>query len=209
MKKSFSVILATLLIATMLLSACGPTETTAPTAAPVVPTVAQVQPTEPLPTQPPPPAAPGITKVNFWHSMAGDIGGKAIPQMVNEFNASQDACYIVYTYQGSYDDSLNKLKAGLQSNDIPTIIQLYDIGTRLMVDLDVIEQARVRAAGADLLQIGAEHLDGPLHLRGRRLLDVFDHVQSPLRTSVPTSSPWRTRRSAPCSWMFITRKGRP
>ena len=40
MKKSFSVILATLLIATMLLSACGPTETTAPTAAPVVPTVA-------------------------------------------------------------------------------------------------------------------------------------------------------------------------
>jgi len=71
--------------------------------------------------------------------MAGDIGGKAIPQMTNDFNASQDSCYVVYTYAGSYDDSLNKLKAGLQSKDTPTVIQLYDIGTRLMVDLDVSE----------------------------------------------------------------------
>ncbi len=152
MKKSMSYVLAILLIATMILSACGPTETTAPTTAPVVPTVAVVQPTEALPTQPPPPAAPGITKVNFWHSMAGDIGGKAIPQMVNDFNASQDTCYIVYTYQGSYDDSLNKLKAGLQSNDVPTIIQLYDIGTRLMVDLGVAQpvQDYIDAEGYDV-----------------------------------------------------------
>ena len=41
------------------------------------------------------------------------------------------------TYQGSYDDSLNKLRAGLQSNDIPAVIQLFDIATRLMVDLKV------------------------------------------------------------------------
>ena len=41
------------------------------------------------------------------------------------------------TYQGSYDDSLNKLKAGLQSKDIPAVVQLFDIGTRLMIDLKV------------------------------------------------------------------------
>jgi sn-glycerol 3-phosphate transport system substrate-binding protein len=33
---------------------------------------------------------------------------------------------------------LNKLKAGLQSKDTPAVMQLYDIGTRLMVDLQVI-----------------------------------------------------------------------
>jgi sn-glycerol 3-phosphate transport system substrate-binding protein len=33
---------------------------------------------------------------------------------------------------------LNKLKAGLQSKDTPAVMQLYDIGTRLMVDLKVI-----------------------------------------------------------------------
>lgn len=153
MKRPLYYILAIVLIATMVLTACTTPATTEPTTPPVTqPTVPPAQPTEPLPTQPPPPAEPGITKVNFWHSMAGDIGGKAIPQMVNEFNASQDKCYIVYTYQGSYDDSLNKLKAGLQSNDIPTIIQLYDIGTRLMVDLDVAQpvQDYIDAEGYDV-----------------------------------------------------------
>ena len=142
MKKSLLLILAVVTVLSMLLAACGPTATPT-TAAPeataiptnVPPTAA---PTEPEATQVPPPAAPGITKVSFWHSMAGDIGGKAIPNMVNEFNASQEQCYVVYTYQGSYDDLLNKLKAGLQSNDTPTVIQLFDIATRLMVDLDVV-----------------------------------------------------------------------
>ena len=147
MKKSMFVLMALVLITSMVLSAC--TTPAAPTTPPVQPTEAA---TEAEPTQAPPPAEPGITKVNFWHSMAGDIGGKAIPQMVNDFNASQDKCYIVYTYQGSYDDSLNKLKAGLQSNDIPTIIQLYDIGTRLMVDLDVAQpvQDYIDAEGYDV-----------------------------------------------------------
>jgi len=70
--------------------------------------------------------------------MGGDLGGKAIPQMANDFNASQEACYVEPIFQGSYDDALNKLKAGLQSNDTPAVMQLYDIGTRLMVDLKVI-----------------------------------------------------------------------
>jgi sn-glycerol 3-phosphate transport system substrate-binding protein len=69
--------------------------------------------------------------------MGGDIGGKAIPQLAGDFNASQDKCYVVPIYQGSYDDSLNKLKAGLQSKDVPAVVQVFDIGTRLMVDLGV------------------------------------------------------------------------
>ncbi len=142
MKKSLFVVLAVGIVMSMLLGACGPTAT--PTAAgpqepaPATQVPPTAAPTEPLPTQVPPPTTPGITKVSFWHSMGGDIGGKAIPNMVNEFNASQEGCYVVYTYQGSYDDSLNKLKAGLQSKDTPTVIQLFDIATRLMVDLDVV-----------------------------------------------------------------------
>ncbi|MEN6481875.1 MAG: ABC transporter substrate-binding protein [Anaerolineaceae bacterium] len=137
MKKTLLFVLGILTAASMVLAACGPAAT--PTAAPAEPTKVPevVQPTEPEPTQVPP-VADTVTKVNFWHSMAGDIGGKAIPQMTNDFNASQDKCYVVYTYQGSYDDSLNKLKAGLQSKDTPTVIQLFDIATRLMVDLDVV-----------------------------------------------------------------------
>ena len=138
MKKSLFSVLTGLLIVVFVLSACAPAATPAAPAEPAAPVPPTQPPPSPEPTQLPPPAEPGITKVTFWHSMAGDIGGKAIPQMTNDFNASQDKCYVVYSYAGSYDDSLNKLKAGLQSKDTPSVIQLYDIGTRLMVDLDVV-----------------------------------------------------------------------
>lgn len=134
--KQVFVLLSALLVLSMVLSACAPAAT--PTAEPAAPQVAPTLPPAPEePTATAVPAAAGVTKMTFWHSMGGDIGGKAIPQITNDFNSSQDKCYVVYTYQGTYDDSLNKLKAGLQSGDTPSVIQLFDIATRLMVDLDV------------------------------------------------------------------------
>ncbi len=85
------------------------------------------------------PAPANVTKITFWHSMGGDLGGIAIPEMADNFNNSQTQCFVEPIYQGSYDDALNKLKAGLQSKDTPAVMQLYDIGTRLMVDLQVIK----------------------------------------------------------------------
>ena len=82
-------------------------------------------------------APPGATRIAFWHSMGGDVGGISIPKLADDFNASQAKCFVEPTYQGSYDDSLNKLRAGLQSNDIPALVQLFDIATKLMVDLKV------------------------------------------------------------------------
>jgi sn-glycerol 3-phosphate transport system substrate-binding protein len=67
--------------------------------------------------------------------MSGDLGGTAIPTMVKEFNDSQSKYVVKATYQGAYDDALNKLKAGLQSGNIPSVAQMYDIGTQLMIDL--------------------------------------------------------------------------
>jgi len=129
-RKQVSFILSLLIVLSMVLSAC--------TAAPVAPAApapdsaagdAADTTTQEVPA--------GATRVAFWHSMAGDIGGKSIPKLADDFNASQSTCFVEPTYQGSYDDSLNKLRAGLQSNDIPAVVQLFDIATRLMVDLDV------------------------------------------------------------------------
>ena len=64
--------------------------------------------------------------------------GDAVNAIADGFNKSQTKCFAQAIFQGSYDDELNKLKAGLQSGDIPSVIQLYDLGTRLMYDLDVI-----------------------------------------------------------------------
>lgn len=142
MKKTLYLALSLLTVLSMVLAACGQAATTEPTkpveaAATGAPAAAPTK--TPIPTSTiAPPMNPNAVKITFWHSMSGDIGGKAIPQMANEFNASQDKCFVEPIYQGTYDDALNKLKAGLQSKDTPAVMQLYDIGTRLMVDLKVI-----------------------------------------------------------------------
>ncbi len=152
MKRSLWSVLCILVVLSMVLSACATPAAPAPTAAPqaaatqapaaaaatTAPAGTAAAPTNtPPPTPTGAPVPPGAVKIDFWHSMAGDIGGKAIPKLATDFNMSQEKCYVTPTYQGSYDDSLNKLKAGLQSKAIPAVVQLFDIGTRLMVDLKV------------------------------------------------------------------------
>lgn len=142
MKKSVFVILSAIMALSMLLAACAPAATTAPTKAPEAtqpPAGATAVPATkaPAPTATIAAAAAGATKISFWHSM-GDPGGSAIVKFANEFNTSQQKCHVTPIYQGSYDDSLNKLKAGLQSKDTPALVQLFDIGTRQMIDLKVI-----------------------------------------------------------------------
>lgn len=152
MKRSIWSWLSIMVVLSLALSACAapaatqqpaapaPAATTAPAAAPAAAATAApaAAPTNtPLPTPTGAPIPAGAVKIDFWHSMGGDIGGKAIPKLATDFNLSQQKCYVTPTYQGSYDDSLNKLKAGLQSKDIPAVVQLFDIGTRLMVDLKV------------------------------------------------------------------------
>ncbi len=130
MKKQVSVMMSLLVVLSMLLSACAGVP-----AAPAAPAAGSEATAEATAAMQEAPA--GATRIAFWHSMAGDIGGKSIPKLADDFNASQESCFVEPTYQGSYDDSLNKLRAGLQSNDIPAVVQLYDIATRLMVDLKV------------------------------------------------------------------------
>ncbi|MBI5348249.1 MAG: extracellular solute-binding protein, partial [Chloroflexi bacterium] len=83
------------------------------------------------------PTASGPTKYAFWHSMGGS-NGEAVVEMMKRFNASQTACIGEAVFQGSYDDSLNKLKAGLQSKDIPAVVQMFDLATQVLIDLQVI-----------------------------------------------------------------------
>jgi sn-glycerol 3-phosphate transport system substrate-binding protein len=71
------------------------------------------------------------TEIAFWHAMSGD-NGKAIETIVDEFNAQSDAVTVKAIYQGSYDDSLNKLRAVGGSSEAPAIVQVFEIGTKYM-----------------------------------------------------------------------------
>jgi len=72
-------------------------------------------------------------KIVWWHSMTGP-GAEAINKIVSDFNASHPNIQVQAVFQGKYDDSLNKLKASLGSNEGPDIIQVYEIGSRFMAD---------------------------------------------------------------------------
>ncbi len=93
-------------------------------------------------------------KVMFWHSMGGEPG-KAIDKMVADFNEQRDDILVEAVYQGSYDESLNKLRASLGTNDGPTIVQVYEIGSRFMIDSQMIQpiQKFIDADGYDLTQL--------------------------------------------------------
>ncbi|MDR6884341.1 ABC transporter substrate-binding protein [Bacillus sp. 3255] len=78
-----------------------------------------------------------VQKVLWWHSMSGD-NGKVVDKLVNGFNATHKDIQVEAVYQGSYYDTLTKLKASIGSTIGPTMVQVYDIGTRFMIDSQAI-----------------------------------------------------------------------
>ncbi|WP_248928447.1 ABC transporter substrate-binding protein [Paenibacillus hamazuiensis] len=75
----------------------------------------------------------GPVKVVWWHSMSGELG-KAVDKLVADFNASQKNIVVEAVFQGTYDESLNKMKASMDSKSGPSLIQVYEIGSRFMID---------------------------------------------------------------------------
>jgi sn-glycerol 3-phosphate transport system substrate-binding protein len=78
------------------------------------------------------------TNISFWYALGGSIG-EQIEALVKTYNASQDKVTLKAEFTGNYDDTLNKLRAALQAGKgYPNVVQVYDIGTRFMVDSDAV-----------------------------------------------------------------------
>lgn len=92
------------------------------------------------------------TTITFWHAMGG-VNGEALDNLVKKFNEENEyGITVVSEYQGSYDDSINKLKSAQLGNMGADLVQVYDIGTRFMMDSGwvVPMQDLVDADGFDL-----------------------------------------------------------
>ena len=90
-------------------------------------------------------------KLTFWHSMGG-VNGEAMTALVDKFNKeNQYGITVEAVYQGSYDDAINKLKSAQIGNMGADLVQIYDIGTRFMIDSGwvVPMQQLIDAAGYD------------------------------------------------------------
>src|SRR5690625_1120989 len=71
------------------------------------------------------------TQIDFWHAMSG-INGESLEAIVDSFNEQSDTVEVRAIYQGSYDDSLAQLRAVGGSDEAPSIVQVFEIGTKYM-----------------------------------------------------------------------------
>jgi sn-glycerol 3-phosphate transport system substrate-binding protein len=85
-------------------------------------------------------ALAGATKpvdITVWHAFNDRVGPPFV-DLVNEFNSSQDEVEVKLVAQGSYKDNFQKFKAGLESGDLPDMVQIEDTGTQQMIDTGVV-----------------------------------------------------------------------
>ena len=100
-------------------------------------------------------AAAAPVEITFWHSMGG-VNGEAIAKMVADFNAAYEGKIKVNVeYQGTYDDAINKIKAAGMGALPCDVVQVYDIGSRFMIDSGWAKpmQEMIDAEGYDISQI--------------------------------------------------------
>jgi len=81
-----------------------------------------------------PPSKP--VEVSFWHGFTAGANQDATNYLVQKFNdAHRGEIHVTASNAGAtYDDVYAKVKAGIQANQLPTMVQIYDIATRFMID---------------------------------------------------------------------------
>jgi sn-glycerol 3-phosphate transport system substrate-binding protein len=80
----------------------------------------------------------GKTVISFWHAMSG-AGQVSLDAIVADFNTSQDKYEVQAEFQGSYEESLTKLRSVGGTKDAPAITQVFEVGTKYMIDSGFVE----------------------------------------------------------------------
>lgn len=75
----------------------------------------------------------GEVDITFWHAMSG-TNGQVLTTLVNQFNQQhQGKIKVTLNYKGQYDTALAAYK-NASASQRPDLMQMYDIGTRYMID---------------------------------------------------------------------------
>ncbi|MEK5039776.1 ABC transporter substrate-binding protein [Sporosarcina sp. FSL K6-3457] len=92
--------------------------------------------------------------IEFWHAMSGS-GQESLDAIVKGFNESQDSYEVVAEFQGTYEESLTKLRGVGGTKDAPAITQVFEVGTKYMIDSGYIEpmQSFIDKENYDLSQL--------------------------------------------------------
>ncbi|MCI0477492.1 MAG: hypothetical protein L0Y55_14695, partial [Anaerolineales bacterium] len=84
------------------------------------------------------PTPPGPIWFQFWFALTG-APGEATIEIAQRFNAAQTRCVVELAPQDSLNDGFNKIKIGLRSKELPTLVQVSNLATQALIDLQAVE----------------------------------------------------------------------
>ncbi len=95
-----------------------------------------------------PEEAEGRTRVVFWTAFA-EKNGEAMQRLVDEFNASQEDIFVENQFQGTYEETAQKLATALAAQQIPDMAVLSEVTwNRFFLD-DTLEPLTSYFSGGD------------------------------------------------------------
>ncbi len=125
MKDKFSWLLTTLVLVTLLLSACAQATPPAPTPTPAPEKPAAAAPAAPAEEDPWADVDPSGQTIVYWHQHSRQRE-EALNEIVEAFNSTNEYGITVQAeYQGSYGDIFNKMLAVLNTPDAPDLVVAY------------------------------------------------------------------------------------
>ena len=77
-------------------------------------------------------AAFAVTEIQWWHAMTG-ANNEVVETLSKEFNESQSDVKVVPVFKGTYPETLNAGIAAFRAGQAPHIIQVFDVGTGVMM----------------------------------------------------------------------------
>jgi sn-glycerol 3-phosphate transport system substrate-binding protein len=105
-------------------------------------------------------SASAQVEIQWWHAMAG-ANNDVVNQLTKEFNDSQKEYKVTPVFKGSYPETLQAGIAAFRAKAAPTIIQVFDVGTGVMMGA---EGAVMPVA--DVLAKGGQKFDKSQYLPG-------------------------------------------
>ncbi|MBB2970778.1 sn-glycerol-3-phosphate ABC transporter substrate-binding protein UgpB [Mesorhizobium sp. RMAD-H1] len=73
-----------------------------------------------------------VTEISWWHAMTG-ANNEVVDTLAKEFNESQSDYKVVPVFKGTYPETLNAGIAAFRAKQAPDIIQVFDVGTGVMM----------------------------------------------------------------------------
>lgn len=101
-----------------------------------------------------------VTEIQWWHAMTG-ANNEVVETLSKEFNESQGEYKIVPVFKGTYPETLNAGIAAFRAKQPPHIIQVFDVGTGVMMAAE----GAVKPV-AEILSMGGGSFDKSQYLPG-------------------------------------------